>query len=188
MILVDLVRYAVFGVFVGSAVIALGSWGIRTRRINPFSTLGQFIRRVGDPVLEPIEVWLVRRGGLPHNAPWWLLGATVVGGILVVTAAQALGGILQQVGRATSSGPRALVHTLVLLGGQLVIFALIIRVVASWFGAGRYNPWVKWTYRLTDWIVLPLRRIIPPIGMFDFSPFVAFFLLQFLLAAILSFL
>jgi len=155
MILVDLIRYAVFGVFVASTAVAVGSWAVRTRRIHPFSKTGQIVRRTSDVVLSPFETWLVRRGGLPQNAPWWLLGVTVVGGIIVVTGAEALGG-------------------------------LFIRVIASWFGAGRYNPWVKWTYPLTDWCILPLRKIIPPIGMFDLSPLIAFFLLQFLLSAILS--
>ena len=91
-----------------------------------------------------------------------------------------------QMGGAAVSGPRGVLRLVVLLAGRGIIAALIIRVIASWFGAGRYHPWIKWTYPLTDWCVLPLRKIIPPIGMFDFSPFVAFFLLQFLLSAILS--
>ena len=183
---VDLVRYAVFGLFVGSASVALGSWAVRTRRINPFSSPGQLIRRTSDAVLSPIETWLVRRGGLPHNAPWVLVGISVVGGIVIVTAAEMLGGLAREVGGAAVSGPRALIRLVVLLAGRGVILALVIRVIASWFGAGRHHKWIRWTYTLTDWIVMPLRRVIPPIGMFDFSPFVAFFLLQFLLSAILS--
>jgi YggT family protein len=33
-------------------------------------------------------------------------------------------------------------------------------------------------YLLTDWIVEPLRRIIPPLGIFDISPLVAWLLVQ----------
>ncbi len=186
MIFVDLVRYAVFGVFVASTAVAVGSWAVRTRRIHPFSKTGQIVRRASDVVLSPFETWLVRRGGLPHNAPWWLLGVTVVGGIIVVTTAEALGGLFAQIGGAAASGPRGLLRVVVLLAGRGIIAALVIRVIASWFGAGRFNQWVKWTYPLTDWCILPLRRIIPPIGMFDLSPLIAFFLLQFLLSAILS--
>jgi YggT family protein len=187
MIVVDLIRYAVFGVFVASAAVAVGSWAVRTRRIHPFSRTGQLVRRASDVVLSPFETWLVRRGGLPQNAPWWLLGVTVAGGIIVVTAAEALGGLFVRVGAAAASGPRGVLHLIVFLTGWGIITALVIRVIASWFGAGRYNPWVRWTYPLTDWCILPLRKIIPPIGMFDLSPLIAFFLLQFLLSAILSF-
>jgi YggT family protein len=32
-------------------------------------------------------------------------------------------------------------------------------------------------YVLTDWMVEPLRRVVPPIGMFDLTPLVAWFLI-----------
>jgi YggT family protein len=33
---------------------------------------------------------------------------------------------------------------------------------------------------LTNWIIVPLRRVLPPLGPFDLSPLVAYFLLGFL--------
>jgi YggT family protein len=30
---------------------------------------------------------------------------------------------------------------------------------------------------LTDWLIEPLRRVVPPIGMFDVTPLVAYFIL-----------
>jgi YggT family protein len=41
-------------------------------------------------------------------------------------------------------------------------------------------------YFLTDWIVEPLRRIIPPLGMIDISPFVAWFVVQILTSLLLG--
>jgi YggT family protein len=51
--------------------------------------------------------------------------------------------------------------------------ALIVRVVSSWLGLGAFSPWVRWAYPATEWILRPLRRVIPPMGMFDISPIVA---------------
>jgi len=59
-----------------------------------------------------------------------------------------------------------------------LIIALIVRVIGSWFGKGRFNRWMRPAYRLTDWIVEPLRRFVPPIGMIDITPLVAWLLLQ----------
>ena len=83
----DIIRYAVFGVFAYSALAALGSWAVRTRRISPFSKTAHLIRRTTDPVLRPLEDKISQRGGNPQNAEWWLLGGSVVGGILVVSFA-----------------------------------------------------------------------------------------------------
>ena len=60
---------------------------------------------------------------------------------------------------------------------SLLKFALLVRVFSSWFGAGRYNSWIRWSYQLTDWLVEPLRRVIPPLGMIDVSPIAAYFVL-----------
>jgi YggT family protein len=42
------------------------------------------------------------------------------------------------------------------------------------------NPLGRFVFALTDWIVLPLRRVLPSIGMLDTASLVAAFLLQLL--------
>ncbi len=79
---------------------------------------------------------------------------------------------------AGASGPRSIARLLVYYAGQLVIIALIARVIGSWFRVSRFNRWMRPAYMLTDWIVNPLRRVIPPIGMIDITPLVAWLLLQ----------
>ncbi len=179
MIVVDVLRWATFAVFAASTVVALGSWAVRTRRIAPHSGAGRTIRRLTDPVLHPMERMLIRRGSNPQNAGWWLVGATVLGGIVLISLARWL--VLQsyRFGAAGSRGPRAVLVLIVYYAGQLVIIALIVRVIGSWFGVGRFNRWMRPAYRLTDWIVEPLRKIIPPIGMIDITPIVAWALIQF---------
>ncbi len=59
-------------------------------------------------------------------------------------------------------------------------FLLIIRVILSWVNADPYNELVRTIYLITDYIIVPIRRILPlQIGMFDFSPMVAFMLIYF---------
>jgi YggT family protein len=181
----DLFRYGVFLFFALSAAVAFGSWAVRTRRINPFSTLGQVLRRTTDPIIVPLETWLLRRGGNPQNAGWWLLGVSVVGGIVAITIAEWLVLQVVQMGGATQRGPRGVLRLLVYYAGQIVVIALIVRVVGSWFGVGRFTRWMRPAYALTDWIVEPLRKIIPPFGMVDIAPLVAFVVLEWLLLPLL---
>lgn len=180
--LLDLLRYAVFAAFAASAAIALGSWAVRTRRISPFSGAARLIRTLTDPVIHPVERWVHRRGGNPQNAPWWLLGTVVVGGILLITVAQWLVAQLGRVSFAATGGPRGALRLVVYYTGQLVLIALIVRVIASWLGAFRYSRWMRPVYLLTDWIVEPLRRIIPPIGMIDITPLVAWIAIRIVLS------
>jgi YggT family protein len=64
---------------------------------------------------------------------------------------------------------------------QLYIFVLLARILVSWIpNLDPYNPIVQMLYRVTDPVLEPARRIIPPIGMIDISPIVVFFGLQIL--------
>ncbi len=63
----------------------------------------------------------------------------------------------------------------------LLSFAIIARALLSWVRPDPYNPLVQMLNQITDPILEPLRRVIPPIGgMMDISPIVALIILQIL--------
>jgi YggT family protein len=183
-VLLELIRYSAFTVFVAAGLVAVGGWAVRTKLVNPFSSLARFLRSVTDPVLQPVERRLVKSGGNPQNAGWWVFGVAVVGGIIVVSAAQWIAGQVALMSYAASS-PRGFLRLVVFYAGQLVLFAIIARVIGSWLGVGRYNRWMRPAYLLTDWLIEPLRTIIPPLGMFDITPLIAWFGFRFLLGLLL---
>ena len=184
--ILDLLRYTVFATVLAGAGIAVGSWALRTRRLNPFGRVGRLVRQISEPVLDPIESLLLRRGGNPGNAEWWLVGIALVGGLLVMTAANWIAAFAIQASGAAAAGPRGILRLVIYWASQIVILALFARVIGSWFGVGRYNRWMRAAYALTDWIVEPLRRVIPPIGRFDFTPIVAWILILVLRGIVLS--
>ena len=61
---------------------------------------------------------------------------------------------------------------------QVLTFAVLARVLMSWFPASPDNPLVRVLWQVTEPILAPLRRIIPRIGMIDITPMVAIILLQ----------
>jgi len=56
--------------------------------------------------------------------------------------------------------------------------AILARVLLSWVRVSPYHPAVEVLYRITEPILAPLRRVIPPVGMVDISPIIAMLLLQ----------
>ena len=56
--------------------------------------------------------------------------------------------------------------------------AILARVLLSWVRVSPYHPVVQVLYQITEPILAPLRRVIPPVGMMDISPIIAMFLLQ----------
>src|SRR2546422_11184796 len=74
-----ILRILVFATFCLAALVALAGWLVRTRRVSPFGGLGRTLRSVTDPVLRPVERRLVRLGGNPVHAGWWLVVVVAAG-------------------------------------------------------------------------------------------------------------
>ncbi len=64
-------------------------------------------------------------------------------------------------------------------------FAILIRVILSWVRVDPYNPLVRLLDQITEPILAPFRRLIPPAAGLDFSPIIAFFALEVLRQLIL---
>ena len=62
---------------------------------------------------------------------------------------------------------------LIMLSVNLFAYAILIRVILSWIAAGQYNPAIAIVGTLTDPVLRPVQRIIPPMGGFDISPIFA---------------
>jgi YggT family protein len=175
--LTTLLGRALFWVAAVVAAIALLDWMVRTRRLNPFGPVARFMRQYVDPLMRPVEARIVRAGGQPSSAPWWTLVFVVVGGILLVALLQFVGGLMRQLA-AGLSGPRGLWVLAVSWTFGVLRLALVVRVVSTWFQITPYSRWVRWTYPMTEWMLAPLRRILPLFGPVDVSPLVAFVLLS----------
>ncbi|MEH7353034.1 YggT family protein [Neobacillus drentensis] len=62
---------------------------------------------------------------------------------------------------------------------QIYSWALIIYILMSWFPNARESSIGQFLARICEPYLEPFRKIIPPIGMMDISPIVAFLVLNF---------
>ncbi|GAB4551314.1 MAG: hypothetical protein OHK0023_18100 [Anaerolineae bacterium] len=55
-----------------------------------------------------------------------------------------------------------------------LLFNLLIlaRILLSWINPDPYSPIVQTIHNLTEPILAPVRKVLPPAGMFDLSPMV----------------
>ena len=61
---------------------------------------------------------------------------------------------------------------------DVLTIAILLRVILSWFSPRPTNILAVILYRVTEPLLAPLRRIIPRVGMLDFTSLVAIILLQ----------
>ena len=66
------------------------------------------------------------------------------------------------------------------------VYAFLLRVLLQIVRADFRNPLAQAVVALTNWLVLPLRRVLPPIGRADTASIVALIAVQFAATIILT--
>jgi YggT family protein len=160
-----------------ASIVALTHWAVRRRKIGPFGPWPRLVRRISDPILLPLERRVIRFGGSPQDAPLWLLGIVILGGLILLSLTNWLLGALGSLSTLGSAGPRDWLRLVVGWAFTLVMAAIFIRVIASGFGISEYRGWMRPLVLLSDWIIQPIRRLLPDTGIIDFSPMVAWLVL-----------
>lgn len=146
--------------------------------LNPFGWLALNVRRASDPLVNPIRRGLARTGLDPKLAPLGTILITILLGYIALplsdTALMTLKGIILSM-RAGNLG--CLVGFL--LSGLLALYSLMFFtcIIFSWW-LSSVNPVMRFLLKITEPILVPLRRHIPPIGMFDISPMVVLIVLS----------
>jgi YggT family protein len=71
-------------------------------------------------------------------------------------------------------------HLFIYWLGTILTGAIIVRILFTWFSMGNSGgPIVRLLDDITEPILAPFRRVIPPLGMLDISPIIAILLIQF---------
>ena len=76
---------------------------------------------------------------------------------------------------------------LILFVLDLYSFVVFVSVALSWLRLSPDNPVVRVTSALTEPLLEPLRRVIPPVGGFDITPMALLLLVQLLKRLLVSF-
>lgn len=182
MIIINLVWlavwYLVVSVIVGVILLILARVIVNYVDMNPFSRIALTIRQFSDPLVNPVRRILMSYGLDQKIAPFvTILIAILIGWLLLELAGSlhfTLGGVVNSLQRG------ALVPLMgYLLFGVLAVYSLMIvaRIILGW-GMSYGNRLMRFLVRLTEPVLGPFRRIIPPLGMFDISPIIVLLILQ----------
>ena len=153
--------------------------------LNPFTWSALTIRRLTDPLITPVRRALVGFGVDPKYAPLVTILIAILMGWFGLQLAASLANTVA--GVVLSLQELAIVAIIgYVLYGLLAVYTLLIfiRIVFSWAMLSYSNRVMRFLVNTTEPLLGPLRRIIPPLGMFDISPFVAFIILWLFQAAI----
>lgn len=153
--------------------------------LNPFGFTHRSVRRLSDDFVIPVRGALREFRADPKFAPLVVILIAVLLGYvtlqLLYTIERVVLGVLLNAG---SGNFIAVLGTI--LYGLLSIYILLIfiRVIFSIARVSYTNRIMRFLVNITEPLLGPLRRMIPPVGMMDISPIVAFIILWLLQAAV----
>lgn len=165
--------------------LAVWAWLERTRRLVPFGAAARGARTLLDPLLRPVDRLVARFGQPRTNSPWWGLLFVLLFGAILLGVTDFIRSVLTDISGASAPGARGGLMLLVGWTFAVLQLAVMLRVITSWIG-GQYSRIGRVAFRLTEWFLGPLRRVLPRMGMIDISPLVAWFALSILRGLILS--
>jgi len=173
-------RVVVLALFLVASFVAVTHWAVKHGHLSPFGPLPRAARRVGQPFLRVFERRLYRGGGSPSSAPYYFFWAALLGGLALLWLVDATIEVVAGFAASASAGPRYLIAFAIDWTINILMVALLIRVIASWFGISPYSKPMRFVYGLTNWLIEPLQKVVPPFGMIDVTPIVGYFILYFL--------
>jgi YggT family protein len=145
--------------------------------IQPFGWASYYVRRATDPLIWPISQLMP---GNQNSAPLLLILGVLMSAFFVKWLTddliQAILGFLY----GLSAGmPLQMIGWLLYGAVSILLILIVARIVFSWLPFMRDGRFMWTLHQLTEPIMGPFRQIIPQMGMFDLSPILLMFLLQF---------
>jgi YggT family protein len=153
--------------------------------LNPFAWTSRTVRRLTDGFVMPVRGSLRQVGVDPKFAPLVVILLVIILGFFIGQLADT---IIATIGGVWDSVLRGAVITAVgfTIYGLLSIYLILIiaRVVFSWGQVSYRNRVMRFLVNVTEPLLGPLRRMLPPLGWIDISPVVATLIIWFLLTAV----
>ena len=153
--------------------------------LNPFAWTSRTIRRLTDGFVMPVRGGLRQVGVEPKFAPLVVILLVFILGYFVIQLADTIGHTSISVLESVSRGAMITAVGFVIYGLLSIYLILIIaRVVFSWGQVSYGNRIMRFLVNVTEPLIGPLRRMLPPLGWIDISPLVAGLIIMFVRAAV----
>ena len=184
-----IVYLAVWSIFLVFAAILLLRLVFSYTDPNPFGTLGRFgykVRKLTEKWVYPsarflanfrIDIRLASLLTLLIALVFTYFGLQIIGNTFFVIDGLTAGVVM--------GNPKVVIGFVIYGLLSILVLFIFIRFISSWFVFTR-RTFLGFVMRVTDPIMLPVQRLIPPIGMFDISAMIVLLVVSFLQSIVLN--
>jgi YggT family protein len=184
-----IVYLAVWSIFLVFAAILLLRLVFSYTDPNPFGTLGRFgykIRKLTEKWVYPsarflanfrIDIRLAPLLTLLIALVFTYFGLQIIGNTFFVIDGLTAGVVM--------GNPKVVIGFVLYGLLSILVLFIFIRFISSWFVFTR-KTFLGFVMLVTDPIMLPVQRLIPPVGMFDLSAMIVLLVISFLQSIVLN--
>ena len=154
---------------------------LATTRADFYNPISQFIVTITDPVLIPLRKFLPSIGKI-DTASWLLALALKIVELVILLS-------IKNVEISPDILLISSIFQLLVILVTIFLYAVLFRAILSWFPSPQMyqNPLFSILVSITEPLLRPARRIIPPVGAFDLSALVVILVLYSILIGLRSF-
>ena len=167
--------HTLFTLYIGAIIIRTILAMTRADFYNPIS---QFLVTITNPLLIPLRKVIPSIGKIDTASSVLIFGLKALEIFLLFYI------------KGIQANPQTLViatiFQVIIMIVSIFLYAVIIRAILSWFAMGNMgpNPLTSILHSITEPLLGPARKIIPPVGMFDLSAMVVILVLYSILIAL----
>lgn len=166
----DALNFAISFILEVVTFIFVARFLLQACRVDFYNPLSQGLVKATDPLLRPVRMVLPGYRNLDFAA----FLAAVLAQVLLIMSLSALQGVY--VGNGVAIVAAALLRV-IMLCIQIFWWSILIVIIAGWIVPGTYHPALALLAQITEPLLAPARRLLPPMGGLDFSPIVVFLIL-----------
>ena len=144
---------------------------LQLARADFYNPISQFLVKITNPLVIPTRKVIPAIGGIDTAS--LLLSLLLQMLSIVVLMALYKAGLPNVI--------QLLIWSALGLMGLLVniyFFALLAMIILSWVAPGSKNPAIFLLHQITEPVMAPVRKVLPPMGGMDFSPIAVFILIN----------
>ncbi len=157
-------------------IIVLLRFLLQMVRADFYNPLSQFIVKATTPVLKPMRRIIPGLFGID------------IASLLLAYSLQVIENILLFALKGISVNPLFMlwysIGSVLTLLVYIYFFAILIQIIISWVSPGTYNPATAIIHQISEPVMRPARKVLPPFSGMDLSPILVFIVLNILLMLI----
>ena len=165
----DVLNYVVSFVLQIAAFLFVVRFLLQACKVDFYNPISQGIVKATDIFLRPLRRLIPGYKNLDLTAFF----AAIVVYLVMLGALAAINGQQLGIGLMLSES----ILRVILLNLFIIKWSILIAIIASWIAPGNYHPALALLSQLTEPVLAPARRLLPPLGGLDLSPILVFLIL-----------